>query len=272
MADMNNGKVVLITGATSGMGKACAKRLAGKGYKVYGTGRNPEKSDENGYTLLKMDVTDDASVRSAVAEIIKKEGRIDAVLCNAGFGIAGSVEETRIEDSHAQLETVFFGTLRTIQAVLPGMREARNGTILVVSSIAGTSGIPFQALYSVSKFALEGLVEALRMEVRPFRVQCALIEPGDFRTGFTAARKKDIDKDSPYALSMMRALGIMEKDEQNGSDPSEMAELVERLLEKKRLRVRYTVGLMFERLVPIIKRILPGRLHEAVMATYYRVR
>jgi NAD(P)-dependent dehydrogenase (short-subunit alcohol dehydrogenase family) len=271
MAAMNKKPVLLITGATSGIGKATAVRLSQKGYTVYGTGRNPSSSDADGYTLLKMDVTDEKSVRAAVQEILSREGRIDAVLCNAGFGIAGSVEETRIEDAHAQLETVFFGTLRTIQAVLPGMRASGGGTILVISSIAGRASVPFQAFYSASKFALEGLVEALRMEVRTWKVRCALIEPGDCRTGFTDARKKDIDKDSPYALAMVRALGVMEKDERSGSAPDEVAKLVESLLGKKNLRVRYTVGPGFERFAAGLKRFIPSRTYEWIFSKYYKV-
>lgn len=271
MPSLNRGAVVLITGATSGLGKACAELLSSAGFRVYGTGRNPDPSARSLVTLLKMDVTYDQSVRDTVGEILSREGRIDAVICNAGSGIAGSVEETPMEDVRDQFATVFFGTLRTIQAVLPGMRAAGSGTILCVGSIAGRAAVPFQAFYSAGKSALEGLIEALRMEVAPFRIRCALIEPGDFRTGFTAARKKVSPANSPYADSMARALGVMEKDEGSGADPKAMARLVLRLLKTEKLRVRYTVGPAFERFAVGLKRILPSRIYEALFSRYYRI-
>jgi len=271
MKALNKGDIVLVTGATSGLGRACAERLALNGYRVYGTGRDPQKSNISAFSLLKMDVTDEKSVRQAVGDIISREGRIDAVVCNAGFGIAGPVEETSIEEVRSQLETVFFGTLRTIQAVLPGMRAAGKGTILCVSSIAGRAAVPFQAFYSASKFALEGLVESLRLEIRPYNIQCALIEPGDFKTGFTAARRKSATTESPYAEAMNRALGVMEKDEQGGANPVQMAGLVERLLQKKKLNVRYTVGPAFERFAVGLKRFMPSRMYERIFSWYYKV-
>ncbi len=271
MTALKKGDVVLVTGATSGLGRAVAERLASSGYRVYGTGRNPKTDESPSFTLIRMDVTDEKSVRAAVQEILEKEGRIDAVLCNAGSGIAGSVEETPIQEVRYQMETVFFGTLRTLQAVLPAMRKKGGGVVLCVSSIAGRAAVPFQGFYSASKYALEGLVESLRYEVRPYNIRCALIEPGDFRTGFTDARKKTASLESPYSEAMARALGVMEKDERSGFPPARMAELVERLLSKKKLRVRYTVGPAFERFAAGIKRVLPSRVYESLFALYYRV-
>ncbi len=271
MKALNAGDVILVTGATSGLGKACAERLASRGFRVYGTGRKPAASAAGGVTLLAMDVTDDASVAGAVREILAREGRIDGVVCNAGYGIAGSVEETPLSEAKSQFEVNFFGTLRTVRAVLPVMRAAGNGCILVVGSMAGLAGVPYQSHYSAAKFALEGLVESLRMETRAFGIRCAVLEPGDHRTGFTDARKKSGHPGSPYAAVMERSLGVMEKEERNGADPGGMARLVEKLLRKKRLRVRYMVGPGFQKLAMILKRLLPSRAYEWIMSLYYRV-
>lgn len=271
METLKSGDVVLVTGATSGLGKACAERLASKGFRVYGTGRNPTVSEPGSFVLLKLDIMDDASVGTAVREILAREGRIDAVVCNAGYGIAGSVEETPLSEAKAQFETVFFGTLRTIQAVLPSMRASGGGRILVIGSMAGLAAVPFQSLYSSAKFALEGLVEALRMETRGFGIRCAIVEPGDHRTGFTDARKKSAVPGSPYAPVMDRCLGVMEKEERNGADPGDMARLVERILRTDTPRVRYMVGPGFQKLAMVLKRLLPSRAFEWIMSTYYRV-
>lgn len=271
MSTSKSGDIVLVTGATSGLGKACAERLASRGYRVYGTGRKPAAATFEGVTLLAMDVTEDASVRRTVQEILSREGRIDAVICNAGYGIAGTVEETPLTEAKAQFETNFFGTLRTIQAVLPEMRSAGRGCILVVGSMAGLAAVPFQSMYSAAKFALEGLVEALRLETKSFGIRCAVLEPGDHRTGFTDARKKSAVPGSPYAAVMERSVGVMEREERNGADPEGMARLVERLLGRKRLRVRYMVGPGFQKLAMVLKRILPSRTYESIMSLYYRV-
>lgn len=271
MKALKEGDVILVTGATSGLGKACAERLAARGFRVYGTGRKPSAVEAGGVSLLAMDVTDDASVTGAVGEILAREGRIDGVVCNAGFGIAGSVEETPLSEAKSQFEVNFFGTLRTIQAVLPALRAAGGGCVLVVGSMAGLAGVPYQSLYSAAKFALEGLVEALRMETRAFGIRCAVVEPGDHRTGFTDARRKSAPPGSPYAAAMERSLGVMEKEERNGADPGGMARLVEKLLRKKRLRVRYMVGPAFQKLAMVLKRLLPSRAYEWIMSRYYRV-
>lgn len=267
--------VALVTGASSGIGNACATYLAKRGYKVYGTSRNPssyaKKADEY-FELVQMDVTDEASVRKAVDEILAKEGRIDALLCNAGMGISGSVEDSSLEEIRLQLETNFLGVVRCVKAVLPGMRQAKAGRILVLSSIAGVIGMPFQAFYSASKFALEGFVEALRYEAYPFGVQAALIEPGDFRTGFTDARRPvKAAEGSHYKKLYDAAMGVQVRDERAGHDPLEVAKLAVRLLQKRRLKIRYSVGPAFERFSVVLKRRIPDLLFEFGYRKYYKL-
>jgi NAD(P)-dependent dehydrogenase (short-subunit alcohol dehydrogenase family) len=162
-------QVVFISGASSGIGNACAAFLAKKGYIVYGTSRKPAKAPRKAdefFELISMDLSDTASIHAAVKLVLEKEGRIDVLLCNAGMGISGPVEESPLEDIRRQMDINFLGAVQLIQAVLPAMRQAGSGRILVTGSIAGRIGLPFQAFYSASKFALEGFVEALRMEIR----------------------------------------------------------------------------------------------------------
>ena len=180
--------VVLITGASSGIGKACADHLAQLGFTVYGASRTIENLGEVRWTPLVMDVDQDGAVTHGVELVRAQAGQLDIVVNCAGFGIAGSVEDTTLEEAKAQFDTNFFGTVRLCQAALPGMRQQGAGLIVNMSSLAGLLGLPFESFYSASKFALEGLTEALRLEVAPFGVRVVLIEPGNFRTGFTAKR------------------------------------------------------------------------------------
>ncbi|PKL23029.1 MAG: short-chain dehydrogenase/reductase [Spirochaetae bacterium HGW-Spirochaetae-3] len=273
MADRRR-RVVLVTGASSGLGNACATQLAKRGYVVYGTGRAPDeksrKADEF-FELIRMESSDDDSVHTAVSYVLAKEDRIDALVCCAGMGLAGSVEDTPIFDAAKQLDVNFLGAARVVREALPGMRAA-GGRILIVGSMAGRIGVPFQAYYAASKFALEGFVASLRMELNRFPVQVSIIEPGDFRTGFTAARESfGLSGDGPYAESGSRALAVMEESEMAGADPVLFARLVLKLLDKKRLGARYTVGLPPQRAALAIKRILPRRLYELMLMSYFKV-
>jgi len=179
-----SGKVVLVTGASSGIGAACAEMLAKRGFRVYGSSRNPNFKP-SGYQALQMDVTDDRSVDEAVAQVIREAGSIDALVNNAGCGLAGAVEDTASIEALHQMDVNFMGPFRAARAILPGMRQRRSGVIVNVSSLGGLFGLPFQSFYSASKFAMEGWTESLRFEVSPFGIRVVLIEPGDVKTGFT---------------------------------------------------------------------------------------
>lgn len=266
--------VALVTGASSGLGNAVATQLAKKGYAVYGASRSAEtrqrKADEF-FEPVTMDASSDGSVSAAVAYVLAKEGRIDALVCCAGMGIAGAVEETPVAEAIRQMDVNFIGVVRIVQSVLPGMRKA-GGTILVIGSMAGLTGIPFQSFYSASKYALEGFVESLRMELCQFPVRVALIEPGDFRTGFTSARRiLGLGADSPYAVQGRRAIKVMEDSERAGSDPVIVARLVLSLLARKKLRSRYTVGPGVQKFAMVLKRFLPHRLYELLIMANYQL-
>jgi NAD(P)-dependent dehydrogenase (short-subunit alcohol dehydrogenase family) len=262
-------KVVLVTGASSGIGRACAEHLAGSGYSVYGASRHPAAG--SGVESIAMDVTDDASVRDAVACIIDREGRIDILVNNAGVALAGAVEDTTVHEARKQFEVNFFGVLRVCRAVLPTMRQQRSGYIVNIGSIAGLVAVPYQGFYSASKFAMEGLSESLRLEVSRFGIHVVLIEPGDHRTGLTANRIRTAASETnpAYRDRFSIAAARMEADEQNGPEPEAIARLLYRIVEKARPRLRYTAGPVPQRAAVWLKRLLPYSLVEKVIEFYY---
>ena len=251
--------VVLVTGASAGIGLACADRLAASGWTVVGGSRRGTGS--GAWQSVPLDVDDDASVPRVVDDVATTHGRIDAVVLAAGWGVAGPVEMTPIAEAKAQLETNFWGVVRVVQAVLPLMRGQGGGRIVVMSSIGGVIGIPFQAFYSASKFALEGYAEALAYEVAPFGIGVTLVEPGNFKTDFTASRRKLTDL-GPYDAATAKAVTLMERDEHNGADPALVARAVERVLTSRRAPRRISVGKAGERAGIVAKRLLPYRWFE----------
>jgi NAD(P)-dependent dehydrogenase (short-subunit alcohol dehydrogenase family) len=255
---------MLVTGASSGIGRACALHFHHRHWQVYGTSRSIQSAGSYPFAVLPMDVTSDASVAEGVRHIFEQEGRIDAVVNSAGISIVGSVEDTAISEARAQFETNFFGIVRICLSVLPIMRRQRSGFFVMIGSMAGRLAIPFQGHYSASKFALEGLAEALRMEVMPFGIHVALIEPGNFRTAITANRQRSAASSThlPYRDGFERSLAVIEQAEINGADPVLVARQIERILSKPRPNLRYVVGYWSERLSVSLKKVLPYRLYE----------
>jgi NAD(P)-dependent dehydrogenase (short-subunit alcohol dehydrogenase family) len=262
-------RVVLVTGASSGIGLACATHLAGRGYRVYGTSRRAATSQAGSVAMLVADVTDDRSVEQAVAAVLAREGRLDIVVNNAGMGIAGPVENTSIEEAKRQFEVNFFGAFRVCRAVLPTLRSQRSGYIVNIGSIGGLIAIPYQAMYSASKFALEGLSESLRMEVRPFGVRVVLIEPGDHKTAITENRTEMTGVTDAYSQSFQAALARTAHDEQNGPGPAQVARLLYRIVNTRNPRLRYTIGPATQRAAVWLKRLLPYSVTEYSIRSYF---
>ena len=252
----------LVTGASAGIGRACAGELHTAGWAVTGASRRGTTS--GGWAGLVMDVDDDDSVRTGVAGLLAA-GRIDALVACAGWGLAGAVEQCTIGEAKAQLETNFWGCVRVVQQVLPAMRAQGGGRIVLMSSIGGVIGIPFQAFYSASKFALEGLGEALAYEVAPLGVQVTLVEPGNVKTDFTASRRtaQATGGDPVYGAAHTRAVGLMERDEADGVPAADVAVVVRRVLESRRPPRRVSAGKAGERAGLLAKRLLPFRAFEA---------
>lgn len=265
---------ILITGASSGLGAACAARLARAGHCVIGTSRNaafPLRLKDGEAAMAPLDVRSDDSV-TALAVFLGRENRMPhGLLLNAGYSLAGAVEDTSASLGEEQFQTNFFGVHRCVGAFLPAMRVRREGVILIMGSMAGRVGVPFQAFYSASKFALEGYAESLRHEVRPFSVQVGLIEPGDFRTGIEARRPApSVSEGGPYCAAFARAIAAAEQGEREGADPALVAALVERLFRSGVKGLRYPVGKFEQRFLLVLKRFMPPFVFEKVVAKAFQ--
>jgi len=211
-----------------------------------------------------MDVDDDAAVAAGVAEVVRRNGRLDAIVACAGFAAAGAVEHTDIDEARAEFETNFWGGVRLVQSALSHMRAQGQGRVVLMSSIGGAIGLPFQAFYSSSKFALEGYAESLAHEVRHFGISVTLVQPGNVATDFTANRRMAVRaaSDDVYADALKRAIGVMEHDEANGCSADQVAAVVQRVVESRYPPRRVSVGKAGERVGLVAKRLLPFRVFE----------
>lgn len=263
--------VILITGVSSGFGKAMAKKLSLDGHKIYGTVRREVEPIE-GVSYIHAEVTDDKSVEAAVKHVISAEGRIDVFINNAGMGIGGPLEFSSIEDARRQMDTNFLGMVRFLHFILPVMRKQKSGKIIAFSSIGGLIGLPFQGLYSASKFAIEGYCEALRMEVRQHGIKVVVIEPGDFSTNFTAMRKSVAAEDALEAYpSYSESLKSIEHDENSGLKPEYLAEKISKIVRKKKPSYSYIISTLEQRLSVTLKAILPSSLFARIISSYYKL-
>lgn len=266
-------KVVFITGISSGFGKQTSSYLAQKGYTVYGTVRAECEHDPL-VKVLQMDVTDQSAVEKCIGLVLENEGRIDVLINNAGMHTGGAIEVTPNSHISAQMETNFMGAVHTIKAVLPAMRNQGSGTIINISSIGGLMGLPFQGYYSACKFAIEGFSEALRMELKQFKIKVIVINPGDFHTNNTKNRKNvftAVNNDS-YKEQFSKSLTVIEHDENNGWKPEVLAHKIYRILEKKSPANRYVIASMEQKLAVLLKRLLPGKWFAQILGSHYGLR
>lgn len=237
-----NQQVVLVTGVSSGIGRATAELLAARGYRVFGTVRTPPAHPPAGVSVLRMDVRDDASVHAAVQAVLAQAGRLDALVNNAGTTVVGAIEETSSEQAHAIFDTNFFGAARVTRAVLPTLRAQRSGRIVFVGSIVGLLPAPFMGYYAASKHALEGYAESLDHEVRALGVRSILIEPGFTRTSLDqngTAAALPIDD---YQVASQRARAGVNASVKAGDDPELVAQAILEALRTSKPRLRYQVG------------------------------
>ena len=265
-------KVVLITGGSSGIGKSIGEFLSEKGFKVYGTSRNPENYKDSKFPILTLDVKKLETISQTVQEIIKKEGRLDVLINNAGAGITGPIEEIPDAEIKANFDTNFFGPINVIKAVLPQMREQHSGLIINVTSIAGYMGLPYRAVYSASKGALELLTEAFRMELKDFNIQMTNVAPGDFATNIAAGRyHAPLLDDSPYKKPYGDTLDLMNHHVDGGSNPNIMAAAVYKIINTPKPDVHYKVGAFMQKFSIVLKRVLPDKVYEKMLMNHYKL-
>ena len=264
-------KTVLVTGGTTGIGRAICSTLHRAGYEVFGTGRSVETgSRPEGYTLVRIDVRDADSISAALDYVRRTAGRIDVLVNNAGVGMAGSIEDSNIEEIAEVFDVNVYGILRMCQAVLPEMRRRKNGIIINVSSVGALMGLPYRGVYSASKAAVESITESLSQEAMRFGVRMVLIEPGDFRTSINKHRKVSATaRTSVYGEEFERIYRLIEEEVVNGADPKIIGELVHRIIRSRRPRLRYNVGNLTSKAAVWLKFILPDRLFEAIMMAHY---
>lgn len=259
---MSDQRVVLITGASSGVGQSTARLLSQRGYQVFGTSRNPAAAEHiPGVEMLPLDVRADDSVRACLDAVTQMAGRLDILVNNAGYELAGALEEISVDEAKAQFETNFFGIVRMVRAVLPMMRRQTHGQIITISSLSGISPIPFMGIYSASKFAVEGYTEALRHELRPFGIRVSLIEPGFLHTPMTSHRQVTAERIADYEPWRQRSFDAIRAYEEKGPGPELVAETVLRIAASKAPRLRYLAGRQAS-VVTALRRFLPERAFE----------
>jgi len=255
--------VAIVTGASSGIGEASAQRLAAAGYKVYGTSRRGAQAGGQAFEMLPLDVTSDSSVESLVGEVMRREGRIDLLVNNAGFGVApGGAEESSIEQARAIFETNFFGLIRMTRAVLPHMREQRSGRIINMSSVLGFLPMPYGALYAATKHAVEGYSESLDHELRTRGIRVSVIEPAYTKTPFDANFMEPDAKLDAYRNARVAVNKRVKEVMETAEGPDIVAEVVLKAASAANPKLRYTAGVLAGRL-RLLRTYAPAGLMDA---------
>jgi short-subunit dehydrogenase len=266
---MNEKNVVLVTGASSGIGKSTVHELLKEGFIVYGAARRVEKMAElekAGAKIISLDLTEDDSIVGAVDTVMKDQGRIDVLVNNAGYGSFGSLEDTPIDEARRQYEVNLFGLGRLIQLVLPQMRERGSGKIINISSTGGKHATPFGGWYQSTKFALEGLSDGLRMDVSRFGIDVVVIEPGAIESEWTSHAFGHLKKVSskPYAEAAEKAVAALEDNYKDASDPKVIADVILEAIKAKKPKTRYAAGSK-AKLLLFMKNILSDRAFDKLL-------
>jgi NAD(P)-dependent dehydrogenase (short-subunit alcohol dehydrogenase family) len=272
-------QTILVTGSSSGIGRAVVLEAAKRGHRVFATARDPRSVEDleaaAGVTTLPLDVTDPASIARAVEEVLRRAGRLDALVSNAGYGQYGAIEDVPAADWRRQFEVNVFGAIEASRAALPPMREARRGTLVFVSSVAGKISIPFAGPYCASKHALEAIADALRLEVAPFGIRVVIVEPGPIETRFDERARSEIaglvSRPGPYAAFYGNAVRAMDTDFQKGKLPaSSVARVILDAIESSRPKTRYRITSMARLLLPL-RKLLPDRFFDRRMKKALRL-
>lgn len=263
---MNKTKVIVITGASSGIGLELATYLSQRNYVVYGISRS--KIHDKFVKSIQADVTDYEQLKKVYKDIFEIEGHIDCLINNAGMGISGSIEHTSIKDAQYMMDVNFMGVFYSTKAMIPYLRLSEKSKIMNISSVAARLAIPFQGFYSSSKAAINAFSESLRIELSPFGIQVCSIMPGDIKTGFSKNRRKNEHEGEDYKKRVDKSILLMEKDEHNGMDVGYAARVIYKLIKRRRLPLYKTVGFKYKVFV-FLHKILPSRLVNNLVGTVY---
>ena len=259
-------KVAIVTGGSSGIGRATAKHLFESGCKVYEFSRRDMPFSDIEH--ISADVTDEEAVVAAVNKVLDKEGKIDILVNCAGFGISGAVEFTKLEDAKAQFDVNFFGMVNCTKAVLGIMRKQGYGRVVNISSVAAPIPIPFQVFYSASKAAINSYTCATANEVKPYGISMCAIQPGDIASGFTDARNKSIAGDEEYGGRISKSVAVMEKDERGGMKPDVAGAYIAKIALKEKVKPLYAIGFQYKAFCVIMK-LLPIGLSNKLLGMIY---
>ena len=263
-------KVILITGASTGLGESIATYLIQRGYAVFGTSRSSVVSKN--FPMLIMDVTNPASIQKGIEQILQEEGRIDVLINNAGLGIAAPVEELPLADVQRVFDTNVFGIIRMVQGVLPSMRQQKSGLIINISSIAAEAGLPYRGAYSASKAAVERLTETLRLELASFNIQACSVQPGGTRTDINKNRLRVSQPDeSVYKDTFERTYELIDQSVSEGIDPAVFGPLIDRIINSTQVKRVYRIGKPMEKLSVLLKQLLPITTYERMIRNYYKL-
>ncbi|HMC96556.1 MAG TPA: SDR family oxidoreductase [Flavobacteriales bacterium] len=262
-------KVILVTGGSSGLGKAICARLAAEGHIVYGTSRKAQPELSNGVKALVLDLTDETSVTHAVEEIVHREGRIDVVVNNAGVGVQGPAEDTPPALAAQAFDTNVLGAHRVCRAVLPHMRALRSGLIINMSSVASNFGLPYRAFYSATKAALDRYTEALAIEVGRFGIEVISVQPGEFKTNIAGSRLRPTTISEAHKAGYEKAMGVLDSSLHYSRDPDELAQVVAKIIASPHPKTRYLVARGVQRISVLASKLMPGRMFQRMVGKHY---
>tara|TARA_B100000953_G_scaffold202049_1_gene166454 strand:- start:14553 stop:15356 length:804 start_codon:yes stop_codon:yes gene_type:complete len=262
-------KIIIVTGASSGIGKSIAQLLSSSGFKVYGTCRDPKKYHITDFNLLQCDINDINEIKDFIEYVINIEGRIDVLINNAGIGITGPLEETSQDDMKSAFQTNFFGPVEMIKQCIPIMRKKNDGLIINITSILGYFGIPFRGIYCATKSSMEIIGEVFNMELKKFNIRVVNVAPGDFKTDIISRRIDSIENNfSVYKKDYSKSIESANKHVENAESPEIISKLILKIINSNNIKIHYKIGSVIQKFSIILKRILPDKLFEKILLHY----
>ncbi len=262
-------KIIIVTGASSGIGRSISLYLTSKGFKVYGTCRNPKKYNFSEYELLKCNINSSKEIEDTVNYIIDKEKNIDVLINNAGIGITGPLEETSNNDIKSAFETNLYGPINMIKKCIPTMRKNNKGLIINITSVLGYFGIPYRGIYCATKSSMEIVGEVFSMELKKFNINVVNVAPGDFKTNIVSRRINSKPHSfSYYNEEYSKSLKSANKNVENAWSPEIVSKLIYNIINSKNPKIHYKVGKFIQKFSIVLKNILPDRLFEKILLYY----